>query len=99
MWLKFYMPMYASDLRLLTDDKKDVGECINRLLRATSPEREKIQHGSFGNGTRWEGFMSPAQYRSISVDFVMPFQALRNLSFDGIILKLSASSHAVILPE
>lgn len=42
--------------------------------------------------------MSPAQLRSISVDFGMPFQALRNLSFDGITLKLSVSSHAVILP-
>lgn len=52
MWLKFYMPMYkyASDLRLLTDDKKYVGECIKRLLRATSPEREKISMEALGIG-------------------------------------------------
>lgn len=69
--------MYASDLRLLTDGKKYVGECVNIPSRATSPEREKIKHRSLDDGMRWEGVMSPAaHYRAISVYLGMPSQTL-----------------------
>lgn len=42
--------MYVSDLRLLTGDKTDFGECVNRRQKATNPEREKIKQRNLEDG-------------------------------------------------
>lgn len=91
--------MYVSDLRLLTDDKTDFGKCVNRRPKATSREKEKIKQRSLEDGDEMRRIHEPGALPRHLCLLWYAFPDCAIISLDGVILRLSASSHDVVLPE